>query len=93
MGVQICVFFFLKEEEHSGHWGTKFEVNNLVGNKDLLLSGGEGGSACKAGYLGLFAVPSLRPRGVLRPLPTLPEVGVDTGRVHRWKHVVQGAVT
>jgi len=39
--------------------GAKLEVNSLVGNKDLLLSGGEGGSAYKAGYLGLFAITSL----------------------------------
>lgn len=54
----MCVFF-PKGGRTFWSLGTKFEVKGLVGNKDLLLSGGEGGSACKASYLGLFAVPSM----------------------------------
>lgn len=55
----MCGLFFPKGGGTFWSLGAKLEVNSLVGNKDLLLSGGEGGSAYKAGYLGLFAITSL----------------------------------
>lgn len=74
----MCVFF-LKEEEHSGHWGAKLETNSLVGNKGSPLEWGLREAVLLQRWLSgdplLFPCCPCR---VLHPLPTLPEVGVDT---------------
>lgn len=77
-----CVF--LKEKPFCSA-GAKLEGSSPIGNKGLLLNGGEGGNAWKVGCWGFYSLNITL--GFLCAMPTL------KWSLNRWKHVLAAAVS